>query len=168
MVGRLIVGHQSVGPRSGGGGEHGRGDSRPGRGVLAGVGQQVGDNLVQALLVADDLDRLGWQLQLPHMVRSQDAGVGDRFEEQPGQVDRQLFDRASGVEPGQQQQILHQCGHPDRLGPHLVQRGPKPVDVLGPASRQLGVAFDRRERRAELVGGVGDELADLLLAALPR
>ena len=60
----------------------------PARGVLAGVGQQVGDHLVQPLLVAGDLDRLVGQVEPPAVVGRDHAGVGDRLDQQPGQVDR--------------------------------------------------------------------------------
>ena len=40
--------------------------------------------------------------------------------------------------------------------------------AVGLAAGELGVARDRGQRRAQLVGGVGDELAHLLLAAVPR
>ena len=46
-----------------------------GRGVLAGVGQQVGDHLVQPLLVADDLDGgASGQVQAPPVVRARAPG----------------------------------------------------------------------------------------------
>ena len=102
------------------------------------------------------------------VVGRQHAGIGDGLDEEAGQVDGLARQRAAGVEAGQQQQVLDQRGHPARLLLDLGQRGVGGGPVVGPAAGQLGVASDRGERRAQLVGGVGDELPDLLLAAVPR
>ena len=74
-----------------------------------------------------------------------------------------------GVEPGEQQQVLDQVRHPLGLGldPAHRERGVRRHRVaLAPG--QLGVAADGGERVAQLVRGVGDELAHLGLARLPR
>ena len=42
------------------------------------------------------------------------------------------------------------------------------IGVVAHALRQLGVAADRGQRRAQFVAGVGDELAHPGLAGLPR
>jgi hypothetical protein len=42
--------------------------------------------------------------------------VAGRLDGQPGQVHRLAFQRPSRVEPGQQQQVVNQDGHPGRLG----------------------------------------------------
>ena len=73
----------------------GDGDRRAGRGVLAGVGEQVGHHLVQPLYVAVDLDRLLGQVELPAVPGVDDPRVGDRLDQQPGQVDRRAA-RAAG------------------------------------------------------------------------
>ena len=77
---------------------------------------------------------------------------------------RLALERPARVEAGEQQQVLDEPGHPRRLGLDLGQRG---GGGLGAVARQLGVAGDGGERRTQLVGGVGDELAHLLLAAVP-
>ena len=143
------------------------GDRGAGGGVLAGVGQQVGDDLVQPLLVAGDLDRLLGQRQPPLVVGGEHPGVRDRLDQQPGQVHGFADERTAGVEAGQQQQVLHQRGHPAGLLLDLGQGGVGRRRVVGPAAGQLGVAGDRGQRRPQLVGGVGDELPDLLLALVP-
>ena len=114
-----------------------------------------------------DLDRLLGQVELPPVAGVDDPRVGDRLDEQPGQVDRVPLERPAGVEPGQQQQVLDQRGHPRRLLLDLVERGPRRGGVVGTTAGQLGVAGDRGQRRPQLVGGVGDELAHLLLALVP-
>ncbi len=119
---------------------------------------------MQPLLVAQDLDRLVGQREPPRVVRRDDAGVVDRLHEQARQVDGLADQGPAGVEPGEQQQVLHQVGHPRGLALDLVQRG---GPGLGLAPGELGVAGDGRQRGPQLVAGVRDELADLLLAAVP-
>ena len=133
-------------------------------GVLAGVGEQVGHDLVQPRRVAGHAERRVGQGQAPLALAVDDAGVVDRLEQQAGQVDGLALEGASGVEARQQQQVLDQPGHPGRLGLDLAQRG---AGRVGLPAGELGVAGDRRQRGAQLVGGVGDELPDLLLAAVP-
>ncbi len=100
------------------------------------------------------------------MVRTDHPGVVDRLDQQPGQVHRLAVERAAAVQPGQQQHVLDQGGHPRGLLLDLAEGGADVV-VVGAAARQLGVARDGGQRRAQLVRGVRDELADLLLAAVP-
>ncbi len=76
--------------------------------------------------------------------------------------------RATGVEPRQQQEVLDEGGHPAGLLLDLRQRRVGRGPVVGPAAGQLGVPGDGRQRRPQLVRGVRDELAHLLLAAVPR
>ena len=164
---RAVVGHvqpdHSV--RSGPCGRH-RGARR---GVRTGVGQQVDQHLVQLARIAEDADGLAGDVQLPPVVRARDVRVADGVDHQPGQVDPLARQRPAGVEPGQQQQVLDQRGHPARLGldaAHRVRDVRR--HLLAAAAGQLGVTADRGERRAQLVAGVGDELADAGLARLPR
>ena len=102
------------------------------------------------------------------MVRAGGPGVADRVDHQPGQVHRLVRDGAAGVQPGQQQQVVDQAGHPGALRLDPAQR----VRHVGrhrlaAAAGQLGVAADRGQRGAQLVAGVGDELAYPGLAGLP-
>jgi hypothetical protein len=63
-------------------------------------------------------------------------------------------------EPGQQQEILHQLTHPARLARDAGHHALEVVrSVRGSPLEQLGVGGDGGERRAQLVGGVGHELA---------
>ena len=117
-----------------------------------------------------DLDGLGHvvgQLEPPPVVGADHPGVVDGLDQQPGQVHRLAVERAAGVEPGQQQHVLDQGGHPRGLLLDLAEGGADVV-VVGTAAGQLGVAGDGGQRGAQLVRGVRDELADLLLAAVPR
>lgn len=65
-----------------------------------------------------------------------------------------------GVQPGQQQQVLDQCGHPLGLrgDPDQGVRGAR-RDRVPLAAGQLGVAADRGQGRTQLVAGAGDEPA---------
>ena len=94
--------------------------------------------------------------------------VADRVDHQPRQVHRPGRQRPAGVQPGQQQQVLDQRGHPGRLRLHPAHRVRHIVRYPGIAApRQLGVPADGGQRRAQFVAGVGDELADPGLAGLP-
>ena len=82
-----------------------------------------------------------------------------------GQVDRIALERAALVEAGEQQQVVDEHAHARRLALDAAHRLRQVVGAVGGAApEQLGVAADRRERRAQLVRRVGDEPAQ----ALPR
>ena len=123
---------------------------------------------MQARLVAGDHDRLVGQVQRPLVVGARDVGVADRVDDEPGQIDRLALQRPPGVEPGEQQHVLDELGHPLGLGFDPAHRVGDVVGQLVPlALRQFGVAADRGERGAQLVAGVGDELPHPRLAGLP-
>ena len=125
-------------------------------------------HLVQPLLVAGHGHRLVGQVELPAVVRGDDAGVTDGLESQVGEVDLVAVERPAGVQPREQQQVLDQGGHPGGLGLDLGHRQGQLLRVgRAGAPAQLGVPVDGGQRRAQLVGGVGDELPDLQLAAVP-
>ncbi len=134
-------------------------------GVLARVGEHVGEHLVQPVLVAADEHRVVRQLKDPAVARAGDLGVAGRVDDQPGHVDRLGRQRAAGVEPGEQQQLVDQDAHPGRFRQHPAERV---GDLLGRvarvAQRQLGVAADGRQRSAQLVRRVGGEPAQPGLA----
>ena len=82
-----------------------------------------------------------------------------------------MLELAPGVEARQEQQVLDELGHPHRLGVHPVQGVHgllRQGGVTAFAGDELGVTADRGQRGAQLVGGVGHELAHLGLAALAR
>ena len=142
-------------------------DGRARRGVAARVAEQVGDQLVEPLDVTGHGHRLLGQPQLPPVVGCDDARVGDRLEQQPGHVDLGALERAAGVQPGEQEQVLDQAGHPVGLGLHLGEGRGEGGGVVRRTTGQLGVAVDGGQRGPQLVRGVRDELAHLLLAAVP-
>ena len=86
------------------------------------------------------------------------------------EVDRAPLEGTAGVEARQQQQVLDQRRHPLGLDLDLAHGLPQGGGlVLGTgAPGQLGVPLDGRQRRPQLVRGVGDELPHLLLARVPR
>ena len=94
--------------------------------------------------------------------RSATASVDD-----PSQVDGLAPDRPSLVEAGELEEIVHERGHPPALGADPLHRGGQGLG-LGQAACaiEVGVAADGGQRRAELVGGVGDEPPEPVLAAL--
>ena len=78
------------------------------------------------------------------------------------------FERAAGVQAGQQEQVLDERGHPRGLGLDLADRVRDVGGGLAAAApAQLGVPADRRQRGAQLVARVGDELAYPGLALVP-
>ena len=95
-------------------GGQGHADRRAGRGVLARVAHQVGQHLVQPVLVAADQDRFAGQVQAPVMITAGHARVAGHVNGQPGQVHGLPLERAPGVQPGQQQQVVDQDAHPGR------------------------------------------------------
>ena len=61
------------------------------------------------------------------------------------------------------------CGHPFGLGFDAAHRVRDVVGQVVPfALRQFGIAANRRQRCAQFVAGVGDELAYARLAGVPR
>jgi len=76
------------------------------------VAEQVGEHLVQALVVALHQYRALGQLELPPVIGPGGPRVAGRVDRQPGQVDGPGLQRAARVKPGQQQQVLDQRAHP--------------------------------------------------------
>ncbi len=69
----------------------------------AGVGQQVGQHLMQPGRVAEDDHRLLGQIELPLMIRTGDVRIADRIDCHPRKVHRFAFQRPPGVQAGQQE-----------------------------------------------------------------
>ncbi len=164
---------------------------RAGRGVRAGVGEEVGQHLAQAGLVAGHLEvdgvvrqvvrvqgagrrvdvevvRAG-QVERPVVVGSRGVRVRDGVHGEHGEVDGRAVERASGVEPGEEQQVLDEAGHAHGLGLDAVERARRRGrHVVGGAAHELGVPADGGERRAQLVARVGDEPPHLGLGVVAR
>ena len=133
------------------------------------LASRLREHLVQASLVADDHHRLLGKVQRPLMFGARNVGVADRIDDQARQIHRLALQRAPRVKPRQQQHVLDKVGHAARFRLHAAHRM---SDIVGHiitfALRQFGVATDGGQRRAQLMAGVGDELADPRLAGMPR
>ena len=123
---------------------------------------------MQPVGVAGDGERFVGQVELPAVAGPGDVRVADRVDGHGGQVDRLGGQRAAGVQPGQQQQVVDEAGHPGalRLDPAQRVRHVGRHLLAAPAGH-LGVPADGCEGCTQLVAGVGDELAYPRLAGLP-
>ncbi|GAA3152607.1 hypothetical protein GCM10020001_090150 [Nonomuraea salmonea] len=136
------------------------------RGVGEGVADQVGEDAVQAVLVAGHPYRIVAQDQLHRT-----AGVTrPRRVHHVGRDDVQVHLRkvqgALLVQTGEQQQVLHQDAHPLGFPFDAAEDAGHDGIGAGPAVPvQLGVPPDGGERGAQLVRGVGEEAAQALLGA---
>jgi hypothetical protein len=131
------------------------------------VREQVADDLPQPALVAEhdrDVGERLVQVEGDRPVRLHGAGVVDGVAGDRGEVDRRDGERPLLVQPGEQQQVLHEQPHAAALGLDPLH---EPADVVlgadGALPVELGEAADRRQRSAQLVAGVGHEAADPLL-----
>ena len=137
-------------------------DGRGGVGVGQRVGQQVGQHLPQPGLVALHEHRLGRvQRHLPRGMRGR--GVEHRVGGQGGKVDRFQGQGPALVEAGQQQQVLDQAAHAGALLADAAHDVVELVRVDRPLAPQVGEPADGGDGGAQLVGRVGDELAQLRL-----
>ncbi len=73
--------------------------------------------------------------------------------------------RAPVIEPGQHQQVLSEPGQPQRVGQH-VAGGLGPVLLLRMVQRHLELGPDARDRAAQFVRGVRDQVALALLGVV--
>lgn len=148
---------------------HPRGDGRTGRGVALGVGQQVDQDLLEPGGVRGDRGGFVGQGEPPVVVTAGRAGVADGVHDERDQIGRGELQRPAGVQAGEQQQVLHQQGHPCGLGLDPPEGVPGVgTDLFVAAPGQLGVAADGGERGAQFMAGVGDEPPYPRLALLPR
>src|SRR3546814_21050290 len=88
------------------------------------------------------------QVQLDRSVRLHRVGVGDRVGGQLIEAHRLVLDRAPLVEPGQQEQVLHESPH---ASPPVAPTAHGLVELPRPSKAtrlpELAVAADRREPR---------------------
>ena len=131
------------------------------RGVGTGIGQQVDHHLVQPMPITQGRHRMLRHIQPPPVIGPGHPGIADRIDHhftEIGGLDVQI---GTGVEPGQQQQVLDQMGHPVglRLHPGHGVRGVG-RQLVPPAAGQLGIAADGGQRVAQFVRRVGHELPD--------
>ena len=140
---------------------------RPRRRVRSDIGQQIVQDLAQAVLVADDFDRSG-RRELHGPIGSDRGGGPYGLGGQPDQLDGRHLHRHPLVKASQRKEIADQPVHAGGLGADARHNARQVIGTLGSASlEQLGVGRYGGDRRAELVGGVGDELAQVLLV-LPQ
>ena len=96
------------------------------------------------------------------------ARVVDRVAGERHEVDRLADLLADLVQAREREQVLDEHAHPRRL---VLDARHRLLDVLGLRGgadpKQLGVAADRRQRRAQLMRRVGEEAAQALLARAP-
>ena len=136
------------------------------RRVLADVAEQVGQHLPDPGLVNGGHQPVrSFGPDWP--VRFHRPGVRGRVPDQAGQIGLGQVERGGAVQPGEFEQLGDERAHPLRLlldpahGVRQLVRAERALPV------QLGVTPDGGQRRAQLVGGVRGELADLLLGAQP-
>ena len=129
-----------------------------GRRVPHRVLDEVGDDLVQALVVAverqvlglhrhREADRSGVQPRLP------DREVEHRADLEHAPVER----HAARLEPRQVEQLLHEPAQPFDLGEHGAQR--LGIGRFDAVDQVLEHRLQRGDRRPQLVAHVGDEVA---------
>ena len=88
-----------------------------------------------------------------------DAGLLDGLGRDAGQVDGPALEGAPGVEPRQQQEIVHQPAHPAAFAgdqPHQPQQFLR-AGLAALLQAVLGQPAHRGQRRAQLMAGIGDE-----------
>ena len=137
-------------------------------GVGTGIGQQVRHHLMQPMRIAQGGHRMLRHVQPPPVLRPGHPGIADRVDHHLAEVGGLDVQIGTGVEPGQQQQVLDQMGHPVGFGLH-PGHGVRGVrrQLVPPAAGQLGIAPDGGQRVAQLVRRVGHELPHPGLTRLP-
>ncbi|GAA3153052.1 hypothetical protein GCM10017687_83560 [Streptomyces echinatus] len=123
---------------------HARGDGRTGRGVLAGVAQEIDQHLLDACRVRRDQGRFVRQIEPPVVVHAGRAGVADRVDDQRDQIGVLELERRPASSPGEQQQVLDEEGHPPGLGLDAAEG----VPGVGPTCsrpRLVSSAYPRME-----------------------
>ena len=129
------------------------------------VADEVGDDLAQPVLVARRRPPAPSAVGCDRPVGVDGPRVARRRRRRarrgrPGS----LLERPALVEPGEEQQVVDEAAHAHRLLLGAAHRLVELVGVVEAAGAvELGVAADRRDRRAQLVRRVGDELAQAVL-----
>ncbi len=146
-----------------------RDHARAGRGVRAGVREQVDDHLAEPRVVAGDAHGVVRQVAVPVMIRTRRARVADRVEEDAREVDRIRLQLAPLVEAREEEEVLDDRGHAHRLRLDARQRVRHVLgQLVGTPAGELGVSADGGERGAQLVARVRHVAPHLRLARLPR
>ena len=137
-------------------GPRGERDPAPRPGVAPGVGEQVADDLGDQVGVGAERSRRPARRARPDRGRRRAGRAGrgrprSRSQRRPDPL----------VEPGEREQVLDQPLDPPHLGHRHAPRPAAPPRRVGLllAGEDFELAADRGQRAAQLVRGVGDELA---------
>ena len=131
--------------------------------MYAGVGEEVREDLAQRGLVAEDENVRG-VAELPRVVGGDHVRVGQGVQYQRDNVDCVPFERPVSVQARQGQHLLHEGRHARPLRGDALE-GLGAGGLVNVAARELRIPLHGGERRAQLVGGVCDELTQLRFAA---
>ena len=134
-------------------------DRRPHLGARRGVADRVLDEVErQAVqLVARPVDEGAVGVDRELVAVGDDAELAGRLDEHLAEVGRRVRRLARGVVAGQQQQVGDEPAHAPRRAQRRV--GGLLLLAVEALGEQLEVGEHARQRRAQLVRGVGDELA---------
>ena len=133
------------------------------------VAQQVVDDLVDLIGVRHHRHRaLGGPAEGDHPLGRGHADVAAGVVHDRPQVNGGAGHVAHLVEAGEQQQVVDEETHAPRRMLDPAQCAGQVLGIVGgPEPEGLGVAADRRQRGAQLVGGVSEEAPHAPLARLP-
>ena len=131
------------------------------------IAHQIRDDLPQPAVVAQH-GRRRFDRRSDRSGGIDGAGVADGVLGEDFEAHGRALERASLVETGEQQQVVDERAHTDRFLLRAAHRLPQlVVGVESAGAIELGVAADRRHRRAQLVGRVPDEPTQALLRTCP-
>jgi hypothetical protein len=130
-------------------------------GVLGGVLQQVGEDLFDLVGVGVDPGQLAREAHRDGQLRMADADLLHHHLGQSGDLDHLAAEpQPARLQPGDVEQFGDEAGDAVGVVLNLLEHRALLVVVepIPPVEQQRGVALDRRERRAQLVGDGGDDL----------
>jgi hypothetical protein len=135
-------------------------------GVGTHVRQQVGEQLSKPVLVPEH-HRRPLDLRGDGSIRLDRPCIGHGVRDHPVEAHGVALERATLVQPGQQQEVFDQGAHAQRLALDPAHREREVFRPLGRSSaKQLRVPPDGRQRRAQLVARVRDETPESVLGGL--
>ena len=134
-------------------------DAGAGGRVAQGIADEVGYRLAEMVIVAGDHHGLG-RVEHDRPVGRHGDGVAAGVGGHDGEVDGRSLHGSRLVQPGEEQQVLHEDLHPGRLLLDAAQDdGQVHAVARGVEAEQLCEPLDGRQRCAQFMGGVGQELA---------
>ena len=134
--------------------------------MCAHVGQQVVDDLTQAVLVPRHLERRG-RPELHGPIRPHRGRGADGFGHERHELDGSELHGDTLIEPGQRQEVVDEPVHACRLGADAGDH-PRQVGLVGGGAtfEELCVGRHRGDGRAQLVRCVGHEATQVFLRFL--